>query len=233
MKRQPYYPKAAAEQIGWLTNYALKVGAHATALDLDATTTIADAKWLIYVMGVWLGNVRTYAQSATAYISIVQKGLTGGSTMPTPAFVNTTPPTGTVPVGAGAENRIFKFVQNIKDAPLYTEAVGEDLGLIGAPVTNGQPAPTFTLELGGGTTCQCVAVNFQKFTHEGVTIESRRGAEENFSFLGNDTSRPFVDDRPLLVPGQPEVRAYRLRFWDKGEANGEWTDTGDITVGPS
>ncbi len=233
MKRQPYYPKASAQQLVWLANYANKVGAHATELGLDATETIADAKWLIYIMGVWLSNVRSFAQNATAYIAIGQKGLTGGSTWPTPAFVNTTPPAGTVAVAAGAENRIFKFVQNIKDAPDYTVNIGEDLWLIGPPVTNGQPSPTFTLKLGQGESCQCVEVNFQKFTHEGVTIESRRAGEEDFSFLGNDTSRPFVDNRPLLVPGQPEVRAYRLRFWDKGEANGDWSDTGDITVGPS
>jgi hypothetical protein len=111
--------------------------------------------------------------------------------------------------------------------------IGEDLGIIGAPVTNGQPSPVFVLKLGQGPSCQCVEVGFQKFTHEGVVIESRRGAEENFSFLANDTSRPFVDERPLLVPGQPEVRDYRLRFWDKGVANGDWSDSGSITVGPS
>ena len=111
--------------------------------------------------------------------------------------------------------------------------IGEDLGIIGAPVTNGQPSPVFTLGLEGGESCDCVEVGFQKFTHQGVAIDSRRGAEEGFSFLANDTSRPFVDVRPLLVPGVPEVREYRLRFWDKGVANGEWSESASVTVGPA
>jgi len=28
-----------------------------------------------------------------------------------------------------------------------------------------------------------------------------------------------MDERPLLVAGTPEVREYRMRFWDKGISN--------------
>jgi hypothetical protein len=37
---------------------------------------------------------------------------------------------------------------------------------------------------------------------------------------------------PLLVANTPEVRKYRLRYWDKGLANGDWSDTATSTVGP-
>jgi hypothetical protein len=46
------------------------------------------------------------------------------------------------------------------------------------------------------------------------------------------TKSPIVDDRPLLVPGQAEVRQYRFRFYDNGQANGAWTDIIRVTVGP-
>ena len=46
-----------------------------------------------------------------------------------------------------------------------------------------------------------------------------------------DTESPYVDARPLLVAGQPETREYRMRFWDKGTPNGEWTDVAKETVG--
>jgi hypothetical protein len=36
----------------------------------------------------------------------------------------------------------------------------------------------------------------------------------------------------LLVATQPEVREYRLRFWDKGTPNGDWCDVVKITVSP-
>ena len=38
------------------------------------------------------------------------------------------------------------------------------------------------------------------------------------------------NDRPLLVPGQPEIREYKLRFWDAGQENGDWTDVASATV---
>lgn len=233
MKRKFFYPTRAGDQVIWLTNYASKVNAHAAALGLLATSSIADAKWLGYVLSLWLENVRTFGTGASQYVYILQNGLTGGSSFPTPAFVNTTPPAGVVAVQAGLLPRLFKFVQDIKEAPLYTTVIGEDLGIIGVPVTNGQPSPVFTLEVSGGESCDCVEVGFQKFTHQGVAIDSRRGGEEGFSFLANDTSRPFLDVRPLLVPGVPEVREYRLRFWDRGVANGEWSETADVTVGPA
>jgi hypothetical protein len=41
-----------------------------------------------------------------------------------------------------------------------------------------------------------------------------------------------MDERPLLVAGTPEVREYRMRFWDKGTPNGDWTDVTKVTVSP-
>jgi hypothetical protein len=40
-----------------------------------------------------------------------------------------------------------------------------------------------------------------------------------------------MDERPLLQAGPPEVREYRMRFWDQGTANGNWADA--VTVSPS
>ena len=41
----------------------------------------------------------------------------------------------------------------------------------------------------------------------------------------------YMDERPLLQAGTPEVREYRMRFWDQGTANGNWADA--VTVSPS
>jgi hypothetical protein len=64
-----------------------------------------------------------------------------------------------------------------------------------------------------------------------VYIESRRGAGA-WEFLTIDTESPYLDERPLAVAAQPEVREYRMRFWDKGTANGDWTDVAKVTVSP-
>ena len=45
-------------------------------------------------------------------------------------------------------------------------------------------------------------------------------------------SIPYTDARPLLVPGQAEVREYRARFYDDNVPNGAWCDVARITVSP-
>lgn len=47
-----------------------------------------------------------------------------------------------------------------------------------------------------------------------------------------DSESPYLDERPLLVAGTPEVRKYRLRYWDKGTPNGDWSAVLNITVAP-
>ena len=67
--------------------------------------------------------------------------------------------------------------------------------------------------------------------HDGISIESRRnnGAWE---FLAIAMVKPWYDERPLLEPSAPEIREYRLRWWDKGQANGEISPVQKVTVGP-
>ena len=38
--------------------------------------------------------------------------------------------------------------------------------------------------------------------------------------------------RDVLVAGTPEVREYRMRFWDNVTPNGDWTDVVKVTVSP-
>lgn len=54
--------------------------------------------------------------------------------------------------------------------------------------------------------------------------------EPIWEFLTISTRGPYLDTRPLLVPGQAEVREYRAMFWDQGIANGDWGDAAKITV---
>ena len=66
-----------------------------------------------------------------------------------------------------------------------------------------------------------------------MTIECRRGGPNApWEEVGITTASPWFDKRPLLDPARPEVRENRLRYWDKGEANGDWTVVSKITVSP-
>ena len=44
--------------------------------------------------------------------------------------------------------------------------------------------------------------------------------------------KTYLDLRPLLDPLLPEIREYRLRYWDKGDANGEYSAVQRVNVGP-
>ena len=135
-----------------------------------------------------------------------------------------------VAVKTGALVRLFALVGKMKEAGGYTEAIGTDLGIVGSAATE-KALPKFSADLLQGTGCQCVKLSFAKYGHMGVYIESRRGTGA-WEFQAIDTESPYMDERPLLAAGTPEVREYRMRFWDKGTPNGDWTDVVKVTVSP-
>lgn len=147
-----------------------------------------------------------------------------------PAFVAPALPAGVTAALPGLPNRLFNLAAQIKLAPAYTDAIGTDLGIAGSEEAP-KPAPKFSATPEQDGECQCVKLTFYKYGHMGVHIEGRRGAG-GWEFLGIDTESPYTDERPLLVAGTPEVREYRMRFWDKGTPNGDWTDVVKVTVSP-
>ena len=61
-------------------------------------------------------------------------------------------------------------------------------------------------------------------------IELRRNAGA-CGFLAIDTNSPYDDDTALLSPLNAETREYRMRFWDAGEPNGDWSAVQKVTGG--
>ena len=108
----------------------------------------------------------------------------------------------------------------------YTEAKGKRLGIIGAEDTTALTAPTLT---GDAKTNGRIELNFPKGKSKGVNLYSKRGTETVLTFLARDTEAPYVDTRPLLVPGQPEQRTYRAIYVGPGDE--EVGDPGnDLTI---
>ncbi len=231
MRLQRYFPTRTAEQVLWLLNFRTKLPAHESALALTSeqlATAVADAGWVAYVLGTWEGAVRVFPKAASASIEQVQHG-DGAPALPT--FTAPPLPEGVVPVANGALERIFAQVARIKLSTGFTPAIAQDLGVATLPPGPARPVPKFRLDVEDGTEGQAVRISFSKYGHQAVVIESRRagGPAEALPLAGQS---PYTDSRPLLVAGQPEVREYRLRFWDKGEPNGPWTPWREIAVAP-
>ena len=233
MKRQDYYPSRIADQIPWLENFRTKLPTYTATLGLLPATVdaaVASARYTIYVLSQWLSAVRAFGPASTEAVDALLGG-TGAGAMVLPAFTVPAPPAGVAAVPPGSLTRLFDLIREIKEANAYTEAIGLDLGIVGSPDTASHPAPGLRAEAVQGTGCQCVRLPFQKWGHQGVTLESRRGGG-NFEQLAIDTESPYLDERPLLIPTAPEIREYRARFWDKGTPNGDWTDVVKVTVSP-
>jgi len=49
-----------------------------------------------------------------------------------------------------------------------------------------------------------IEISFNLANSEGVNIYSRRDDDADFKFLARDTVPPYVDNRPMLVAGEPE-----------------------------
>ena len=232
MKRQDYYPSRIANQVTWLDNYRQKLPTYGPTLGVsaaDITASVNDARFAGYVLGSWLSAARAFSPSCTGAVDELLTG-SGGNALVLPTFTAPALPTGVTAALPGVLTRIFSLISKMKLHANYTEAIGTDLGTVGLVETE-KPVPKFLADLQQGVGCQCVKLTFYKYTHMGVHIESRR-ADGAWEFLGIDTESPYLDDRPLLVAGQPEVREYRMRFWDKGTANGDWTDVVKVTVSP-
>jgi ribosomal protein L21 len=109
---------------------------------------------------------------------------------------------------AAVKARVRKFAKRVLGHRDYTEAQGIQLGIVGEedttdmtvaqPVLVANPLPHGAVEIA-----------FNKSKADGVNLYSQRDGDSGFVFLARDTSSPYVDNRPLLVPGKPEVRKYR------------------------
>lgn len=124
---------------------------------------------------------------------------------------------------------IRKMANRLKAAPLFTNAQGLTLQIIGDDSTF-DPAtakPKLKVSLQGGN----VVIEFDHPREvDGVKIYSKRGSEAAFSFLAVDTSSPYEDNRDNLTPGVAEERKYYAFFFDDDRVIGLQSDEVSISI---
>ena len=105
--------------------------------------------------------------------------------------------------------QIFRpLIRRIKAHPEYTEAFGHKLGLEGGTtvvqdLSSGNPS-LVAIDKTGGT----VEFQFTRRGSDGVNFYLQREQEVGWTLIGRAMKSPFLDARPLLVPGMPEIRRY-------------------------
>jgi len=123
-----YLPTGEQERVTWLNTFAKKIPTYAPALGLPAptvTAVAADAAYYEWVMNA-VPTFRDYAQAWTAFKNTLVSG--GPKLGDAPA----TPTLGTAPAAVEPDlfGRLGRLVATIKNAPGYTDAIGQDLGII-------------------------------------------------------------------------------------------------------
>lgn len=242
MKHNSYYPTNVPEQILWLTNFFNKLIGHAPALGVSVAAcaaAVADARWLIYLLGSYQPALKAWTKSCTDFIREAQSG-TGDAVMVLPAFVPPPLPAAdagaglpaVVPVKPGALNRIFSLVQVMQESSAYVDSIGTDLGTIGSEVTAPDLAtlrPVFTVKVVGGK----VFIDwgwggFSAFL-DMLQIQVDRADAKGFVDLAYDTTPGYTDTQPL--PATPVKWKYRA-IWRVGDEQvGLWSEEVAITVG--
>lgn len=98
-------------------------------------------------------------------------------------------------------------VRRIKTHPAYTEAIGQDLGIIGSEeeqdMENSHPEITNCAAYPG-----YVRNKFKKNGFDAVNMYTRIKGTATWIFLARDTNSPYDDHRPLTTPNVPETREY-------------------------
>ena len=226
MAKGPYLPKDDAGKAAWLVNLANKLPTHQATVNLsagDVSSAAADAAFFSYALGAQQ-QVSAFAQQWTAYKNAARSG-TGASMGPVP-----TPPTlGAAPtaVAPGIFGRATALVARIKTAAGYTEAIGQDLDIIGAEQTVDvhNLKPVLQVEMQAGHP----VVKWKKQGMDGVEIHVDRGTG-TFVFLALDTQPDYPDTAPLPAPGQSVLWRYKALYRLNDEAVGQWSDVASIAV---
>ncbi len=139
---------------------------------------------------------------------------------------------------AGADNKLKKnlaitefrrIAKKIKASTGYTEAIGQELRIIGPEVVLPpieEMKPTLKAEVSGGE----VEIKWDKQGMEAIAAYSKRGSETSFSFFDKDVESPLKDDRPKLDPSLPEERSYYAYYLDDNENVGQQSDIVTVIV---
>jgi hypothetical protein len=176
-----FIPSADGELVNWLTNYKAKLSLRATDLGLD--TTQVDVQKLacdnlISAIGTAIASKKTY-----------------DSAMANKKQVN-----------SDSVKSLRNFIKNLKTSTPYTDAVGNELGIVATTsnMNNASYKSVLKADLHPGY----VLLKFTKKGAEGINLYTRIKGETDWVKIGFFGHSPCTDARPLAVTNQAENREY-------------------------
>jgi hypothetical protein len=104
---------------------------------------------------------------------------------------------------------VRNYVQYLKTLPGYSDAIGHQMGVIGAAISF--DPNTYQTSLAASAVNGGVKVKFQKGLVNAVNIYSRIGTAtaNTWTLLTTAARSPYIDDRALAESNVPEIRQYK------------------------
>ena len=230
MIKKYFLPNGDAQRVIWLNNFDIKLLAYAAKLGLlkpDTDSVHNDNLAYAYMVTLAAAS-KTFEHNCSTSKSTIRNSKKTTIIMPFPVLtIALDVPT---PVGEGIFTRISLLVKKIKSSIGYSEAIGKDLGIIGAAPDAKIGLDTtqvlFTAKNSGGY----VQIKYTKGDLDGIKLESKRGNETEYELVDKINIVTYTDKRPNLIPAIPEVRQYRAWGFVKNEIVGVVSDVVSITV---
>ena len=120
-------------------------------------------------------------------------------------------------------NLIRAEARRIKARATYSDGLGAQLGIVGAK--DSHDLSTSRPDLSGiDQTDGVVILNFSKYNSDGVNIYSKRDNDADWVLLNRASISPFIDMRPLLEIGKPELRHYCATYILKDKEIGNYSN---------
>ncbi|MFI5219669.1 MAG: hypothetical protein ACHQNT_09280 [Bacteroidia bacterium] len=222
-----YLPDRDSDRVTWLNNFAAKLPAYNVLLGITAAELAlvqAYALFYSYIIGL-IELSKTYTENLTKFKNLLSRASLGSTLGPLPVL---TPAAAPPAADAGIFTIISGFVARMKASQQYTEAIGEDLGIVGDESDFDEL--TYKPEIKAKSVPGGARVTFTKKGVDGIDFQSRPKGSTAWEKLAFDSQSPYVDTRPPRTPGVPEEREYRGRGVISDVEIGEWSDIISVTV---
>jgi hypothetical protein len=178
---QDYVPGNDGGKLIWTKNLEDKFAVHASTLGLSEEELLANQQLCIAIRDAINNKVSAQATAKKAKVA--------GDAIVT-----------------NHVKALRKIVQALKTKAGYTEAIGEDMHVIGAE--SAADINTFKTTLTAKIFSGRVEIDFVKGISEGINVYTRFKGQPSWTKLSFDAYSPYIDTRPLAVANTPEYREY-------------------------
>ena len=227
MQKKYYLPHRDSERVTWLNNFATKLTTYATLLGISAAelaVIVAWAAFYAFVIGIQQ-QLKDFKQDFTKYKNRLSSAPLNTPLDPLPQLAFTY---ATLPANAGIFTYISGLVMRIKGNTAYTEAIGEDLGIIGDEQSeNPDVKPDLTATLDAGRP----HLKSHKHHTDGFNLYADYGDGKGMHYIANVTlGSGFIDGTRTIVNADSAVYKYQaVHVLDDHEV-GKPSDIVSITV---